>query len=313
MQAAMFDVVAVGEINADLILSGDVTPAFGQKEKLLDDARLVIGSSTAIFACAAARLGLRTAIIGKVGTDIFGRFMIDALNQRGVDTAGVVVDTEAATGLSVILSRGADRAILTSPGAISALRYSEVSLSIVHAARHLHLGSFFLLDALRCDVPRLFQEARRSGATVSIDTNFDPAEAWNGGLREALRHVDVFLPNATEATAIAGKESTEEAIGAFAESIPLVAVKLGERGAMAKQGSAPAISLSAPVVDVVDTVGAGDCFDAGFVFGFLSGWQPRRALQLGIACGSLSTRRAGGTDSQPGLEEAMRFIGDRGP
>ena len=309
MGTATFDVVAVGEINADLILSGDVTPAFGQVEKLVSDARLVIGSSTAIFACAAARLGLRTAIVGKVGRDIFGRFMIDALNQRGVDTSGVVVDPDIPTGLSVILSRGADRAILTFPGTISTLRYSEIGLPIVRAARHLHLGSFFLLDALRPDVPRLFQEARKSGATVSMDTNFDPAEAWNGGVHEALRHVDVFLPNATEAKAIAGKGSTEEAISMFAESIPLVAVKLGEQGAMAKQGTAPAISLTAPAVEVVDTVGAGDCFDAGFLFGVLSGWDPRRSLQLGIACGCLSTRKAGGADSQPDLEEAMRFIG----
>lgn len=308
MAATPFDVVAVGEINADLILSGDVTPAFGQVEKLLDEARLVIGSSTAIFACAAARLGLRTAIVGKVGSDVFGRFMVEALTERGVDTSGVVVDPEVPTGLSVILSRGADRAILTAPGAIPALRHSEISPALLRAARHLHLGSFFLLDALRPDVPRLFQEARGLGATVSIDTNFDPSGAWNGGLREALRYVDVFMPNATEARAIAGTASLDEAISDFAACVPLVAIKLGEDGAMARRGAAPPISLSAPAVAVVDTVGAGDCFDAGFVYGFLNGWDPRRALQLGIACGSLSTRRAGGTDSQPRLEEAMRFI-----
>lgn len=309
MGTTMFDVVAVGEINADLILSGDVTPAFGQVEKLLSDARLVVGSSTAIFACAAARLGLRTAIIGKVGNDIFGRFMIDGLNQLRVDTAGVVVDPDLPTGLSVILSRGADRAILTFPGTIPALRYSDIAFSIVRAAGHLHLGSYFLLDGLRPDIPRLFQEARRSGATVSMDTNFDPAETWNGGVREALRHVDIFLPNATEAKSIARKGSTEEAVDVLAECIPLVAVKLGQQGAVGKQSSAPAISVAAPAVDVVDTVGAGDCFDAGVIFGYLNGWDLRRSLDLGVACGCLSTRKAGGTDGQPNLDEAMRFIG----
>lgn len=308
MGTTMFDVVAVGEINADLILSGDVTPAFGQAEKLLDEARLTIGSSTAIFACAAARLGLRTAIIGKVGDDIFGRFMVDALAQRGIDTTGVVIDPDIPTGLSVILSRGADRAILTYPGTIAALRHDDIDLAVVRAARHLHIGSYFLLDSLRPDVPRLFRETRESGATVSLDTNFDPAEAWNGGVHEALAHVDVFLPNAAEAKGIAGTDSTDAAIDRLAETVPLVAVKLGKDGATAKQGSDPAISLPAPVLDVVDTVGAGDCFDAGFVFGFLNGWEPQRSLQLGIACGCLSTRAAGGTDGQPGLEEAMRFI-----
>jgi sugar/nucleoside kinase (ribokinase family) len=308
MGTTMFDVVALGEINADLILSGNVTPAFGQTEKLLTDARLVIGSSAAIFACAAARLGLRTAIIGKVGNDIFGRFMIDALKQRGVDTGGVVVDPDIPTGLSVILSRGADRAILTFPGTIPALRYSDIRFPIVLAARHLHLGSFFLLDGLRPDITRLFQEARKSGATVSMDTNFDPTETWNGGVHEALRNVDVFLPNATEAKSIARKGSMEEAVNMLAESIPLLAVKLGEQGAVARRGTAPAISVAALAVDVVDTVGAGDNFDAGFIFGYLNGWDLRRSLQLGVACGCLSTRKAGGTDGQADLDEAMRFV-----
>lgn len=312
MRKATFDIVAVGEINADLILAGDVTPAFGQVEKLLSDARLVIGSSAAIFACAAARLGLRTAIIGKVGSDVFGRFMIDALNQRGVDTGGVVVDPHIPTGLSVILSKGADRAILTFPGTIAALRYSEVSLPLVRAARHLHLASFFLLDALRPDIPRLFQAARMSGVTVSMDTNFDPAETWNGGVREALSCVDVLLPNAAEAKGIAGKGSTGEAILWLADNVPFVAVKLGEQGAVAKQGAAPAISVAAHSVEVVDTVGAGDSFDAGFLLGFLSGWDLRRSLELGVACGSLSTRKAGGVDAQPSLEEATVFMENNG-
>lgn len=311
MDAPTFDVVAVGEINADLILSGDVTPAFGQVEKLVDDARLVIGSSTAIFACAAARLGLRTAIVGKVGGDIFGRFMVDALGERGVDTSGVLVDVDEPTGFSVILARGADRAILTYPGTIAALRYPEVPLATVRAARHLHLGSYYLLDALRPDVPRLFEQARASGLTVSMDTNYDPAETWDGGVRDALRHVDVFLPNATEARAITGKDTTEQAIGMLAEIVSLVAVKLGEQGATAKRGSGPAVSLPASPVTVVDTVGAGDCFDAGFIFGYLNGWDTRRALALAIACGSLSTSKAGGTDGQPTLDEAMLFAKTR--
>ncbi len=308
MGTPTFDIVAVGEINADLILSGDVTPAFGQVEKLVSDARLVIGSSTAIFACAAARLGLRTAIIGKVGRDIFGHFMIDSLGERGVDTSGVVVTADAPTGLSVILARGADRAILTYPGTIAALSYSEIPLPTIRAARHLHIGSYFLLDALRPDIPRLFEQARASGLTVSMDTNYDPTDRWNGGVHDALRQVDVFLPNATEARAISGKESTEEAIGALAEIVSLVAVKLGEQGATAKQGSGPAISLPASPVNVVDTVGAGDCFDAGFLFGFLNGWDVRHALELAIACGSLSTGKGGGTDGQPDLAEALRFV-----
>ena len=157
-----FHLLVVGDLNADLILSGDVTPAFGQVEKLLDDASLVIGGSATIFACGAARLGLRVAFVGKVGDDVFGRFMLDALHSRGIDTTGVVRDREIKTGLTVILSRGQDRAMLTYAGTIGALRYDEIDLDLLAAARHLHLGSYFLLENLLPDVPRLFAEAHRT-------------------------------------------------------------------------------------------------------------------------------------------------------
>jgi sugar/nucleoside kinase (ribokinase family) len=303
-----FDVVAIGDINADLILSGDVVPTFGQVDKLIRDADLCIGSSAAIFACGAARLGLKTAIVGKVGRDLFGEFMTDSLHTRGIDTSGVVVDQKIRTGLTVILSKGQDRATLTHPGTIPALKFSEIDFSVVHSARHLHLSSFFLLDSLRPEIPRLCREARQTGLTVSMDTNYDPAEKWDDGLHEALRHVDIFLPNAVEAKAIARQELVENALEILAENIPLVAVKLGEQGAMAKQGTAPGIVLGAQKVDVVDTVGAGDSFDAGLLFGFLKGWELKESLELALACGSLSTRRPGGTDAQPDLDEAMRFI-----
>src|SRR6266540_6915390 len=137
-----FDLVVVGEINPDLILRGDVTPAFGQVEQLVEDATLTIGSSSAIFACGAARLGLRVAYVGKIGDDIFGHFMRQQLSERGIDVSGVVVDRAIRTGLSVILSRGSDRAILTYSGSIAALRYDEIDRRLLARARHLHVGSY---------------------------------------------------------------------------------------------------------------------------------------------------------------------------
>src|SRR5512137_467074 len=144
-----FDVIVVGELNADLILRGDVTPAFGQVEKLIDEATLTLGSSAGIFACGAARLGLRVAFVGKVGNDEFGHFVIRELTKRGIETGSVVIDPSLSTGLSVILSRPSDRAILTHLGSIAALCYAEIDRSLLARARHLHLGSFYLLDALR--------------------------------------------------------------------------------------------------------------------------------------------------------------------
>jgi sugar/nucleoside kinase (ribokinase family) len=302
-----FDVVVVGELNADLILSGDVTPEFGQIEKLIAGADLAVGSSSAIFACGAARLGLRVAFIGKTGDDEFGRVVLRELGARGVDTSGVVVDPHIQTGLSVILSRGNDRAILTFPGSIPALRYIEVAQDILARARHLHLGSYFLLDALHPDIPTLFDVAHSFGLSVSLDTNYDPAEKWNSGLTDSLTHADVFLPNETELRAITRQAGAEVALHSLADLIPTVAVKLGAQGAIGQQGARIARADALPVA-VVDTTGAGDSFDAGFVYGYLAGWELARALRFACVCGSLSTRAAGGTAAQATLREALQVM-----
>lgn len=305
---SMFDILVVGELNADLILRGDVTPAFGQVEKLIGDATLTLGSSSAIFACGAARLGMRVAFVGKVGDDEFGRFVMSELGKRGVDTSGVVIDPAIKTGLSVILSRPEDRAILTFSGSIAALRFDEIDMALLRQARHLHLGSYFLLDALRADVPRLFETARAHGLSTSLDTNYDPAEEWDGGLTDVLRHTDMFLPNETELCAIAGTSDRNAALDRLAARVPCVAVKLGAEGAVARRGSTT-VRAAGPTVQVVDTTGAGDTFDAGFIYGFMNGWELERALQFACVCGALSTRAAGGTTAQPTLDEALEQLG----
>lgn len=303
-----FDILVVGELNADLIIRGDAAPEFGQVEQLVDDATLTLGSSSAIFACGAARLGLRVAFAGTLGDDEFGRFVLRELVERGVDTSGVVVDPSIKTGLSVILSRGNDRAILTYAGSIAALRYGAIDQRLLGRARHLHLGSFFLLDQLRSDVPRLFAHARALGLSTSIDTNYDPSERWDGGLAAVLRSTDVFLPNETELCAIARQPSADLALDALAPGIPIIALKRGAHGATARRGDAS--YTAAPTrVDVVDTTGAGDSFDAGFIYGYLSGWDIERSLRLASACGALSTRAAGGTGAQATLAEALAAIG----
>jgi sugar/nucleoside kinase (ribokinase family) len=302
-----YDVLVAGEINPDLILSGDVEPAFGQVEKVVDSAVLTVGSSSVIFACGAARLGLRVAFIGKCGDDLFGRFMLEEMRKRAVDTSPVIVDPLLSTGLTVILNKGDDRAMLTFPGAIGALRADEIPNDLLRRARHLHVASYFLQDALRPGLPDLFRRARALGLTTSLDTNYDPTERWEG-LDQLLPLTDVFLPNATEACALTGVPDVEEAAARLARIVRVVAVKLGAEGALGVQGEQMARVPSLPVA-VVDTVGAGDNFDAGFLYGYLHGWPLERALRLGTVCGALSTRAAGGVAGQPTLDEVLTYLG----
>jgi sugar/nucleoside kinase (ribokinase family) len=299
-------VIAVGELNADLILSGDVTPAFGQVEKLVDRADLVLGSSSAIFACGAARLGLQTAMIGKVGDDPFGHFVVDELAARHVNTCGIIVDPTVKTGLSIIFSQANDRAILTYAGSISMLRFTDIDQTLLAQGRHLHLGGYFMLDELCQDVPRLFHLAHSLGLTVSLDTNHDPADNWDGGLQDALARTDVFLPNETELCAIERSEKSQ-ALESMAKRVPTVAVKCGSQGAVGRQGSTN-VEVGAVPVAVLDTTGAGDSFDAGFVYAYVHGWEMEPALRLACACGSLSTRAVGGTAAQPTIAEALEAL-----
>lgn len=304
---ADLDLLVLGDANPDLILTGDVEPAFGQAEKLVDDARLVIGGSGAITACGAARLGLRTAFVGVVGQDVFGRFMVEALAERGVDVSGCVVDPERPTGISVVLSRPEDRATLTAAGTIPALRGDLVDRSLLSRARHVHVSSYFLQPQLAPDLPALFAAVHAAGATTSIDPNYDPAERWDGGLLEVLTHTDVFLPNSLEARAIGGSEDVDVAAEVLAERARIVAVKFGQGGGLAISGQEQARSEAIPT-RVVDTTGAGDSFDAGFLAGMLAGWPLARCLALAVACGSLSTRGIGGTAAQPTLAEALEAL-----
>jgi sugar/nucleoside kinase (ribokinase family) len=299
-----YDLLVLGDCNPDLLVAGAVEPQFGQVERIVDDARLVIGGSAAIAACGAARLGLRTALIGVVGDDFLGRFMPEAVADFGVDVSGVAVDHDRPTGISVVLVRGEDRAILTALGTIPELSADVVDRAKLREARHVHLSSYFLQQALRQELPALLSEAKSAGATASVDPNWDPREEWDSGLLQALRDVDVLFANAEEVRRIAGEEDLEVAARTLAQHGPQVVVKLGADGALAVRDS-EVIHAPALRVDVADTVGAGDSFDAGFLAGFLAGHPLEAALALGCACGSLSTRAAGGTAAQPTLAEAM--------
>jgi sugar/nucleoside kinase (ribokinase family) len=302
----MFDILVAGEINPDLILSGNVIPEFGQVEKLVDSATLTIGSSSAIFACGEARLGLKVAFIGVCGDDVFGRFMLEEMRTRGVDISNVILLPDGHTGLSVILNRGNDRAILTLSGLVSALKAEDVTDSLLHQTRHLHVASYFLQTSLQSALPDLFARARSIGLTTSLDTNWDPSGQWRG-FNELLRLTDIFLPNENEALALSGTSTLEAAVQILSQKSQIVVIKCGRDGALASQGD-KTVHAPALTVQVVDTVGAGDSFDAGFLYGWLNGWTIEKSLRLGVACGSLSTQAAGGTDAQPDLIEAMAYI-----
>ena len=305
------DLIVVGEINPDVVVSDpDPVPRFGQQERIVGAITMTIGSSSAIAACGAARLGLRVAMVGVVGDDPFGRFMLEAMRDRGVDVTACRIDPDLPTGATVILASPMDRAILTALGTIASVSAADVRDDLLGRARHLHVGSYFLQPQLAHEVPALFRRAHAQGLTTSLDPNDDPRKTWNGGLDAALEETDIFLPNGAEIAAIGGREKPVAAALALAERLdqaPAIAVKLGSAGAATIADGVVTRSNAYPV-EPLDTVGAGDSFDAGFICGWLDGLTIEFALRRAVVCGALSTRSVGGTDGQPTRHEVDRAL-----
>jgi sugar/nucleoside kinase (ribokinase family) len=306
-------ILVAGELNPDaILLTEGIEAEYGQSEQLVADGALTVGASGAIVACGTSRLGMTTAYVGVVGDDAAGRFMLRELAERGIDLDGCRVDAGRRTGLSVVLSRGDDRAILTSPGAMAGLASADVTDEMLEAARHLHVSSPSLQEGLRDGLGDLMARAHDAGATTSLDPGWDPSGTWGSELEGVLEATDVFLPNAAEACRFADADDPHAALDRLADGIATVVVKLGAEGAIARRGREIA-RATVPEVSPADSTGAGDNLTSGFLFGLYGPTGERgpgeatleEALRLAVACGSLSTRGIGGVEAQPTAAEAV--------
>lgn len=312
-QGGATPVLVVGDANVDLVLRGDVVPRFGQAEQLLESGDLVLGGSASIVACGLVRLGVPTSLVARVGDDVLGRFTLDALRACGVRTDLVEVDPTLPTGLSVILSAPHDRAILTVPGTIPTLTPARVADVLAATdARHVHVASYFLQPALASGLPQVLGVARARGTTTSLDTNWDPAERW-AGVVQALDGVDLLLPNVAELRAIAraaghvGADADgddRDLARALARRGPRVVVKAGAEGGWSVAADGTEHDADGLAVEVVDTTGAGDSFDAGYLAALAHGVDDEdERLRWATTAGSLSTLGAGGTGRQATLAD----------
>jgi sugar/nucleoside kinase (ribokinase family) len=316
------DLLVLGELNPDVLVSAaDIDIRFGQVEQLVDNATITLGSSGAITAAATAAQGLRAAVCAVVGDDPIGAWTTELLAGYGVDVAGVVRRAGHQTGLSIVLTRpDGDRAILTYSGTMSELSRTDVPADWLRAARHVHASSFFLQRGLQADLPALFEEARIAGATTSLDPGWAPRGEWaNAG--PILSQTDYLLPNAAEcwhlAAALDGtsaggdhnyhpddKVSVMHAAKALHRLGPVVAVKLGVAGALAV-GPDMLVRVRGRSVAPVDSTGAGDCFDAGFIAGLLDGSTVTEALKRAVSTGSIAVTAWGGTGRLATREQAI--------
>jgi sugar/nucleoside kinase (ribokinase family) len=306
-----FDVTIAGELNLDLILYGLPEQLAPERELLADRMMLTLGSSSAIVAHNLAALGSRVGFQSRIGDDPLGQIALERLQQGGVDASKVRrVSASTTTGLTVILHHGTWRNILTYAGTISELTWNDLDLEYLVDARHFHLSSYYLQRTLRPRIGELLRLLKSKGLTISLDTNDDPDDLWDDDLLAVLPHVDVFMPNEREICKIAGTDNRDAAIQKLGQLVPLIVVKLGREGALAQRGAERIVSPSRRV-EPVDTVGAGDSFDAGFLHQYVRGADLATCLASGNLAGALSTTRPGGTEAFRDAQHRDTFLRER--
>jgi sugar/nucleoside kinase (ribokinase family) len=301
------DVLTVADMCVDLVLTGDVRPRFHQIEQIVDNYELELGGSANIFASQLVKLGAKAGVIGWVGQDAFGDFVFQKLRAIGVEISRVSRHPSLKTGLGVALADPQDRAILTYLGTIDAVQPQELPQDVSAACRHWHIASYFLLRSLRSQWSDWVRRCKNAGLTVSLDVNWDPENRWEG-VTALLPFADIFFPNETEAMSITGETDVLKAAQRLSSFGPLVVVKCGKDGAIAVKGNTkweihPGEMDSSPVT-VVDSIGAGDNFDAGFIRAWLLGRNIDECLILGHRCAVASLGNTGGIQGQ--LQEDFR-------
>ena len=312
MKSRRFDVLAIGELNVDIILNHiNGLPEVG-KEKNAGSMALTLGSSTAIFAANLSTLGAKVGFLGKIGNDSFGEFVKESLVEKGIDTSLITIEEGISTGATIVLNFDEDRAMVTYPGTMDYLTIDDIKDEFLMQAQHIHFSSFFYQPGIRDHIHLVFKRAKELGLTTSFDTQWDPSEKWDFNFQLILPWVDIFFPNETELLHLTGTQKISEALeklGPFAKNI---VVKRGNKGALLRLETGEIFEMPAYLnTSVVDAIGAGDSFNAGFIFRFIKGESLQNCLDSGNLAGALNTTATGGTGAFKSKEQIRSTVKDK--
>ncbi len=304
----MPDVTCVGVLVADVIVRPvDRWPDPGGLVPV-DRIELHSGGLAHTTGVALARLGIPTAVVGRVGADRLGDFLVDVLRDHGIEVH-VRRDTGTSTSATVVaVASSGDRSFLHMPGANAHLVPEDVPEALLARSRIVHLGGYFLLPGLDGDpAAALLQRARALGCRTSLDTAWDARGRWMSALQPCLPHVDVLFGNRDELARVTGRADPAAMAAALRTlGVGTVAIKLGEEGAYVDDGTWRG-RVPAFAVEAVDTTGAGDAFCAGFLAGYLAGWGAAQTTRFANAVGAMCVTAMGGSTGVGSMAEVQRF------
>jgi sugar/nucleoside kinase (ribokinase family) len=291
----MKDVLVIGELNVDILLNKvRGFPVIGE-EILADEMTFMLGSSSAIFAANLAALGINTSFCGMVGNDVFGKFIIEELANKAVDTLLITEVSKYQTGATIILNYGQDRANVTHCGVMEQFQLADIPTEEFVQYRHLHLSSYFLQKGLQKDIVKLFKIAHEKGLTTSLDIQWDPDKEWKFPYKDCLPYVDFFMPNEAEILALTDAGNLSDALNTLDGCSNTIVVKRGVNGALAYNKGTYTEAVPYLHSYFVDAIGAGDSFNAGFISSFLQGKPLLECLKFANLTGAINTTAPGGT------------------
>ena len=307
-----FDIIALGELNVDLILNQiEGEPEVG-KEKFAKQMTLTLGSSTAIFAANAAAIGAKVAFCGMIGDDSFGDLVETSLQKKGVDTRFLIRQNKYATGATICMSYDEDRANLTYQGAMDYMSLDDIDPEVFKQAKHIHISSIFMQSGVKRDLKKILELCKQNGVTTSLDSQWDPTEQWDINLEEILPLVTVFMPNETELKFLTRSENLDEALEKIRPWVNAAVIKCGSKGSILMRKGQPDRKQAALLnKNVVDCIGAGDSFNSGFITRLAAGDDLARCQEYGNMTGAVNTTAAGGTTAFTSREDVERVGRER--
>lgn len=304
------DVLCIGQLVADILVKSIDYVNFDIDTSRVDQICVKNGGDCLNTAIDLAKLGNEVGVVGKVGNDSFGEFLIKTAKDYGIDTRGLQVSNESSTSSVVVLinSKG-ERVFFYYGGSNDFFKYEDIDISIIDDYKIIHVGGTYLLPLFDGNgAAELFKQAHFKNKLTSMDVTWDTTGRWLEVIKPCLKYLNFFMPSYKEACLIAKEEKPEE-IASFLqnEGIEVVVIKLGKDGCYIK-GSGKGFYQKASIVEIVDTTGAGDAFVAGFLTGVLKNWKLEECANFASAVSAHCIQHLGATTGIPKYEEVIKFL-----